>query len=553
MDLIQAIQQAATHANQGKFAEADKLCRDIIAANDRFHPAFHLLGQLAAHAGRDDVAVPMLKRAAALNPDNAQYHRDLAEVLLFSANAQEALSCIERAVNLEPENSKAHFTLGLITMTLGQVDRAIEAYQSAIKLEPNFGPAHNNLGSLLETSGDLQGAKNEYAEAIRIDHKNAQAQNNLASILIGEGNIEKAKSHLEAAIEAAPDYIEAHHNLSGLKKYSANDKHMELLLELAKDTSRLTKENQIRLEFVLAKAYADIKEYDQAFIHYDTGNKLKRSTFEYNEHAAKQFHIKLKESFPSALFQGREEAVTSSPTPIFIVGMPRSGSTLVEQILTSHDDISTAGELKVLNEIIKEHIPDFPGGMDNVTNDVFKKIGDAYIAVLQKAGPDSRYKIDKMPGNYRLIGMIAKAMPHAKIIHTIRNPMDCCVSIYTRLFLNILHYGYDLVELANYYNMYQDLMNHWHNVLPKGAIFDVAYKDVVSDLKAVSKDMIQYLGLEWEPALLEFYNQKSNVTTASAAQVRTPIYTSSVNRWRVYEKHLGVLIETLNEADVQLK
>jgi tetratricopeptide (TPR) repeat protein len=545
MDLMQAIKKAENLANKGKFAEADKICRDIIAVNDRFHPAFHLLGQLAAHANRNDIAVPMLRRAASLNPNNAQYQRDLAEVLLFSARVKNALDVIEHAVILEPQDPKAHFILGLTTMSLGLLDRAIEAYRTAIKLEPEFGAAHNNLGSLLERAGNLKEAKKAYAKAISIDPGNVQAQNNMASILIAEGNIKAAIIHLETAIKVAPGYIEAHHNLSTLKTYKKNDQHIIQLQSLSKHPSRLTKENQIRLEFILGKAASDIGNYDEAFMHYDRGNLLKRSTFEYDENASRQLHKDIKKNFITVPLNNLRGKEAKSPIPIFIVGMPRSGSTLVEQILVSHDDISSVGEMTALNEIIKKHINDFPNGIKDLSNQDYENIGSAYIAALRDAGADTGFVIDKMLGNYRLLGIIGHAFPHAKIIHTTRNPMDSCVSIYTRLFLETLHYGYDLNELGNFYNFYSDLMEHWRKILPNDMFIDISYEEVVSDLKSASEKLINFIGLEWQENMLDFHKQGSTVRTASAEQVRKPIYKSSVERWRVYEKQLQPLKKIL--------
>ncbi len=546
MDLLQKVKKAACLANEGKFAEADRLCRDIIAANDRFHPAFHLLGQLAAHANRNDIAIPMLKRAASLNPSNAQYQRDLAEVLLFSAKAHEALDVIERAVELDPRDSKAFFILGLTAMSLGLLDRAADAYGAAIKIEPEFGAAHNNLGSLLERAGDLKEAKKAYTKAIKIDPGNVQAQNNVASILIAEGDIEAAKTHLQKAIKVAPDYIEAHHNLSALKTYKKNDEHIIQLQSLSKDTSRLTKDNQIRLEFILGKAASDIGKYDEAFMHYDKGNALKRATFEYDENAVRLFHEGLKQSFPEVFLNNLHQKEPEGPTPIFIVGMPRSGSTLIEQILVSHDDISSAGEMTALNEIIKKHINDFPNGIAALSGQDYKNIGSEYIAALREKGADTKFVIDKMPGNYRLLGIIGHALSNARIINTLRNPMDCCVSIYTRLFIETLHYGYDLKEIGNYYNFYSDLMKHWRNILPKDMFIDICYEEVVDDLKATAEKLIEFIGVEWQEKVLDFHKQRSTVRTASAAQVRNPIYNSSVERWRVYEKHLKPLKEILD-------
>ncbi|MDG1437485.1 MAG: sulfotransferase, partial [Emcibacteraceae bacterium] len=233
--------------------------------------------------------------------------------------------------------------------------------------------------------------------------------------------------------------------------------------------------------------------------------------------------------------------------PIFIVGMPRSGSTLIEQILSGHSDVFAAGELFFLGDIIKDKKPNFPNGIDKISDDELRAIGDEYLERVKTLNPDAKHIVDKMPANYQYAGLIVKILPGAHIINARRNPMDCCLSIYTRLFLQTLHYSYDLEELGRYYARYQELMDHWHNVLEKNQLLDVHYENVVEDLEREARKLIDFIGLEWQDQILDFHNQKNRVTTASAAQVRKPIYTSSLDRWRVYEKHLGALKNILDK------
>lgn len=536
---------AAGLANQGKFAEAQKACQDILGSNDKFHPAYHLLGQLAFQGGRPDIAAQMLQNAVALDPNRASYHRDLAEVMLHGGKAKEAFSIINRALGLDSNDPKSHFIAGLALMSNGEQAQAIKAFETTIKLAPNFGPAYNNLGSLLEASGNLSDAKVKYQEAIKIDANNAQAQTNLASIMIAEGDLEQAKKHLLAAIKARPDHIEAHHNLSGIKKYKKGDEDVKILEKIVKDPSRLTPINQVRLHFILGKAHADILDHDRAFYYYKQGNTKMRAGLEYDEKSAGEFNEALKSVFDENYFAAAQISDNNDPTLIFIVGMPRSGSTLIEQIIASHSDVYAAGELSSLGNIIKSKVENFPHGLDTLSDQALKSIGEDYLAEIKKLAPDARRIIDKMPGNYRFLGLISKILPGARVIHTKRNAMDCCLSIYTRLFLEPVHYAYDMGELGRYYGLYQDLMQHWRAMLPGGSMAEVNYEDVVTDLDGEARKLIEFVGLDWQDAVLEFHSQKGAVKTASAAQVRKPIYKTSVERWKVYENHLGPLIEEL--------
>ncbi|MDG1859817.1 MAG: sulfotransferase, partial [Emcibacteraceae bacterium] len=541
MEIKQAIKMAAALANQGRLAESQKVCQNILRADDKFHPALHLLGQLALQGGRPDIAEQMLHKAAMIDPGRFIYQRDLAEVLFQNGKAKVALPFIKRATSLNDKDTKTHFVAGNIDLTIGDFANAKKSFEKVIKREPNHPHAHNNLGASMERMGDANGAKAAYHQALKNNVKNVEAHNNIASILIAEGELEDAKIHLKGAIRIRPDYIEAHHNLSGLKKYQEDDDDLKMLIKMAAELDQFSPLNQARLLFILGQAYADMNKYDQAFDHFTKGNNQMRAMINYDAKSAEKYNVDLKSAFNEDFFTNTDHSKNEDPTPIFIVGMPRSGSTLTEQILSSHDDVYAAGELTTLGAIIKAKLPTFPRGLDEVSGATFKSIGDAYLKEIKKHAPDAKRVIDKMPGNYQFIGLISKILPHAKIIHINRNAMDCCVSIYTRLFLQPIPYAYDLSELGQYYMHYQELMNHWEAHLSGDNLTYVKYEDVVLNFEEEARKLIKFVGLGWQDKVLDFNNQKSSVITASAAQVRKPIYKSSVNRWRVYENHLGIL------------
>lgn len=545
MNLHQAMQIAVKCAREQQFGQAEKILRDIIAADDRFHPAFHMLGQLAFQSGRDDIAAQFFHKATILGENIAQYHQDLAEALFYMGKLQEALSAVNQSIQINSNDPKAHFVAGNALMNIGARDQAIKAFEQTINLDPHYEFAHNNLGSLYETDNRLKEAKQEYKIEIKINQGNVIAQNNLATLLVAEGEIESAKELLNEAIRIQPDYIEAHNNLSALKRYQEGDAHIDILKSLLNNVEKMPVEDRIRLHFNLGKVYSDLEDYDKAYYHYHSSNKLNRATYEYDEDYVQKTIENIKIIFSKINVERTEVTRNDELIPIFVVGMTRSGSSLIEQILSSHSKVHAGGELPILGELVNERIGNFPDEVKNVSDDELKEIGLEYLKRVRDLNPEAQFIVDKMPGNFQYAGLITKILPEAFIVNTNRNPMDCCVSNYTQLFLHTIPYTNDLGELGRYFNMYSGLMDHWRTALPDKLLYDISYEDVVADLEGEARKLIDFVGLKWEDECLSFNENKATVRTASAAQVRKPIYKSSVEKWRLYEKHLGPLIDSL--------
>ena len=351
-----------------------------------------------------------------------------------------------------------------------------------------------------------------------------------------------------------PDLVGAFVNLVDAKKFNTNDdEHLVAMEGLAAKIDTLTEERQEHLHFGLGKAYDDLKRYDEAFDHLIKGNALKRKTIDYDEAMVLGFFERVKETISAEVVRQKSGSGFESRQPIFVLGMPRSGTTLVEQIIASHRDVSGAGELKDLSDTVSsvrgrdgKEAP-YPEFVPVLTPAELAKIGEAYIRRLDKRAPGAARITDKMPSNFYFVGLIHLALPNAKIIHTNRNPIDTCVSCFSKLFAGEQSQTYNLGEIGRYYRAYHGLMAHWRQVLPPGAFLDVQYEEVVGDVEGQSRRMLEFCGLEWDASVLDFHKHERAVKTASASQVRKPIYESSVARWRNYEKFLGPLVAELGE------
>ncbi|MCK4507344.1 MAG: sulfotransferase, partial [Desulfuromonadales bacterium] len=306
------------------------------------------------------------------------------------------------------------------------------------------------------------------------------------------------------------------------------------------------------LQFALGKSYDDIKEYDKAFPHFIEGCRIKRSQFEYNADNQERTCKDIAEYFNEENISRLSGGTTPSDRPIFVLGMPRSGTTLVETILASHPAVYGAGELYDLLKVANQpklgaKSEGFPISMQGLTADDVKEMGERYLVGLRKHNDDAKRVTDKMPANYMALGLIHLMLPEAKIVHVMRNPADICLSNFTKNFHNSQLHSYDLVEMGRNYVSYAKLMEHWRAVLPEGSFYEVQYEQLVTDPDKQSRSLVEYCGLEWNDACLTPHKTERGVKTASVTQVRQPVYTDSVERWRRYEKYLQPLLETLGD------
>lgn len=542
---LQRMDQATAHYEAGRLPQAEKICRLILQTQPEFSPALFQLGLIAVSVGKTSQAAELMAEASRLDPSSGLYFRSLGEVYRRLGRLGEAIASARQAVRLLPGNSNAHYNLALALADSGNLAAAAEHYRTALANNPAHGLAANNLGTVLQRQGDEPGAEKAFARAVAIDPRHAEAQTNLGALFSLRGELQRARACFEAAINAAPDFVNAHYNLCTLKKYHRDDPHLTALAAVARNARTLPDEARLRFCFAYGKALEDIARYDEAFAAYAEGNRLKRATLNYDEQKTAQKIAHIIKTY-DAVFAAAPLTGCTDATPVFIVGMPRSGTTLIEQILATHSRVHGAGEIHDLGQVISDLTgcpPEgqYMGWLKAADEQLLSRIGAAYVARLRVRDSRALRITDKMPGNYYYVGLIRKILPKAKIIHVVRDPMDICFSNFSRLFDRTMDFAYDLAELGRYYRNYRQLMDHWKAVLPADTVLDVRYEDLVQNQEAQSRRLLAYCGLEWEDACLAFHKNPRRVSTASTAQVREPMYQSSVARWKHFEAHLGEL------------
>ena len=530
----------------GRFDEALADYDKALALDSNFVGAINGRGSALQKLNRTSEAERELRRAIALNPDYVEAHCNLGIVFTDYGRLHDAEAALRHAIELKPDHAISLCNLAKVLNDLGKYDEAEEMARRAVALDSDYAEAHFNLGSALIALERHHEAEVATRRAIALKPTLAGAHHNLGVALMDIGRLMEAREASERAVALAPREPMHFRQLGEVMKYANGDPFLTALETLSQDEASLTVARQIDLHFALAKAYADIGRPEDEFRRLLAGNKLKRARVEYDEAAVLGVIDRVRQVFTPEFIRASQGAGEPSAKPIFIVGMPRSGTTLIEQILASHPQVHGAGELKLLDRAIADvhssmcEAPAYPE-MALQMSDEFRKLGLTYLAGVTQLAPAASHIIDKMPANFVFAGLIHLALPNATIIHAVRDPVDTCISCFSKLFTEGNFQTYDLAELGRYYRHYRALMQHWHEVLPPQRILDVHYEDTVADVEGVARRIVAHCGLPWDQRCLEFYSTTRIVRTSSAAQVRRPIYTSSIGRRHSY----GALLEPL--------
>jgi len=484
------------------------------------YPHGWYLGSCALRHVNREHAIIAVDRALSLDAGNPQYLVHKAKCCLEAGHPGEAGSILSTI----PENVKitasTYFELGLLYCALNRYEEAVDVFRFAIDLEQDKPHFYYNL-----------------AVAYRF-----------------LGMLSEAEEQLDKVLQLNPGDYEAHHLRSGLRRQTKDNNHIEAL-ESALNSGRLEPVAKVHLSYSLAKELEDIGEVDASFAYLQKGADIRRDNLQYDVRTDLEIMEAIRRHYPSEAFENKPPGCDKND-PVFILGMPRSGTTLVERILASHSAVCSLGEpdnfsQQMIRQIRERGIrPDSRLDLIVKTRELdFSALGEAYIASVQSSRDNSPRFIDKLPFNYLYVGLIHLAMPGARIINVQRHPMATCYAVYKQLFQEAYPFSYKLNEVAQYYVAYQQLMTHWNAVLP-GVIHSVSYEDVVADTEGEARKLLQFCELPWEPQCLEFYDNKQVSTTASASQVRQPVYTRSVDQWRKYRDHLQPAELILREAGI---
>lgn len=489
------------------------------------------------------------ERALALKPDYADALTNRGNVLRALKQPEEALASFDRALAVNPDYTEALNGRGAVLLDLKRPEEALASFDQALMLRPDYAEALYNRGNALRELGRHGDALANYDRALALKPDYADALNNRGSMLVYQGRQDEAAASFRKALSIKPDLVEAHASLSLATKHAWHDddiRSMERLIA-REDLSAVQK---MHLCFALGKALEDIKEYPKAFDYILEGNRLLRASYAYSISEDEHRFERIKQVFNADFISARNNAGSPDDSPIFIVGMPRSGTSLVEQILASHPDVVGAGELNDLPEVVESHCGQrvaaaFPECVLNFEAGAFAQLGSDYVQRIRQHSSAARRITDKRPHNFLMIGLIKTILPNARIVHCVRDPMDSCWSLFKLYATGNFRFAHDFCELGRYYNLYLDLMAHWHAVLPD-FVFDVKYEELVSDQRTQTKRLLDYCGLPWDEACLSFYKTERTVATPSATQVRRPIYKDSVQLWKNYEPQLEPLRKALS-------
>ncbi|MEJ2603637.1 MAG: sulfotransferase [Gammaproteobacteria bacterium] len=508
--------EAARLHRAGKVEEAERLYRRVLRDNPRNVTALRLLGVIAMQSGHPENAEELLGKAVRLAPDFTGAIIDLGRLHQDQQRLADAIECFERAVATEPQSSQAHYLLAAALAPAARTAEAAAAYRRAIELKPEHAGAWLGLGHTLKTLGRQPEAIEAYRECIRLKPGNGESWWSLAN----------------------------------LKTYRLAEEDIRAM-ESALQTPDLNEQSEVNFLFALAKAREDREDYERAWQYYETGNRKQRMRENYDPVQTEVNNDAALEIFSEEFLAVNEGVGCDDPAPIFIVGLPRSGSTLIEQILASHSQVEGTAELPYLGRVatsLNRNRADginYPHAVRELDGPNFEALGRRYLeqAALHRIEGRPRF-IDKMPNNFPNVGFAHLILPRAKIIDARRHPMDSCLSCYRQLFARGQAFTYDLTEIGEYFLQYQRMMDHWHAVLP-GRVLTVQYEELVGDFDNQVRRLLDYCELPWEDACLDFHETDRPVRTASSEQVRQPIYRGAVGFWRRYERHLDELADVL--------
>lgn len=457
----------------------------------------------------------------------------------------EAEASYKKAIELKPNYFQALNNLGSVLQKIGKLDESEASYKKAIKFKSDFIQAHNNLGLLLQNIGKLDEAEASFKQAIKFRPDIPEIYNNLGNLLKDLGRFEDAEANYKKAIELKPDFVLAHYMLSKIKNFNKEDEQLIQMQKLYLDLT-LTDAQRCRLGFALGKASEDLNQFDKSFKYYSEGNALRKKLLNYNILQDIELFDQLKKTYPIIEKNSLKTiSLPNKPRLIFLLGMHRSGTTLAEQIISSHSEVLGAGELPYVHQFGNA----IARGISKVNTKILVDFRESYLKKLKELSNNNTTVTDKMPSNFRYVGLICSAFPDAKIVHVKRNSAATCWANYKQHFTTkSLGYSYDLDDLITYYGLYQNLMQFWEEQYGD-RIYTLNYETLTINQEDETKKLIQYLDLKWEQECLAPQDNKRNVSTSSSSskQIRQKVYQDSSQKWKKFEPFLNGAFNQLDE------
>lgn len=518
-ELPEPLLAVTNHIYEGRLVRAEEICRIFLRKNPRNVEGMRLLAKIGVEFGILDDAEFLLESAVVFEPDNIQLKIDYIDVLRRRQKFELAKNEAEKLYNHEPSNPLFQSQLAIESMQTGDYDQAFSLFNAVLEKLPNDYATHTSKGHALKTVGKSDEAVASYRKAVAIK----------------------------------PDHGDAYYSLANLKTYNFLDTEVENMREQLA-SQNLDFMDRVHLSFALGKALEDRAEYEESFVCYNEGNNLKRAQTQYSPDVMSKEMHKQHENFSREVFSDHSKSGFGATDPIFIVGLPRAGSTLLEQILASHSQID--GTLELPNILALAHRlkgkragqSRYPEILRSLTSEQLKEFGEQFINDTRIHRKNAPFFIDKMPNNFRHIGLIHLILPNAKIIDARRAPMDCCFSGFKQLFAEGQEFTYGLEAIGRYYTDYVKLMGHWENILP-GKVLKIQHEDVLDDLENETRKMLDFIGLPFEESCLDFHKNERAVRTASSEQVRQPINRKGQNAWKPFEPWLQPLKQELAKLE----
>ena len=558
----------ATCHRLGHIEKADSAFRRVISLNPSCPDGHNNLGTLLSDQGRLDEAISSYEQAIRINPEHPDLFNNLGVALHEQSKLELAIDAYEKAIQIKPDYAEAFNNLGKALIANNDINKAIDSFYMAIAYNPNFSEASNNLGNAFQETGKLESAITAYQSAIAANNAYPEAYYNMANALQGLGDLGKAIEAYQNAIDIRPDYAEAYHNmgsafqdegkldqakeaynsaiifkpdyvmafhhLSVIKTFAVGDPQIKRLEKLINDPE-LTEIDKCRLFFVSAKVMEDLGQLDKSIRDLKRGGSLRKNLLGYQINQDQKLFTNIKHT-ASEIKNKSIPLLTkpADPIPIFILGMPRSGTSLIEQIISCHDEVFGAGEVELFGQLAKEYAT----GNKLVGSKQLLEIRELYLNELRNLSKGSHYVTDKFPHNFLYVGLIVGALPESKIIHVTRNAAATCWSNFKTYFSsNGLGYSYDLKDVVAYYRLYEDLMRYWHRQYGQ-FIYRLDYDLLTVNQETETKRLIAHLGLDWDTACLFPHENKRIIRTASQEQVRQRLYKGSSEEWRKFEPFL---------------